>query len=213
MKAFYFATKERKLRYNDNRQIIVGETHTVEGELELCKNGLHASTRLIDALSYAPGPILYLVDVKDYVIGDDKLAAMERTYFAEFDATTTLQHFARRQALINIELIKPYADQGQYDLIILFLKTGDIKLAAKAARAARAVASTAARVAAWAATRAASAAAWAASATHAAPIAAFVAAEALWAARAVGAARANQNKMLTEMIANETGWDLEEIGK
>jgi len=53
MKAFYFSTKERKLRYGDDRDIVIGETHKVDGEIKLCHNGLHASTKLIDAIRYA----------------------------------------------------------------------------------------------------------------------------------------------------------------
>jgi len=52
--AWYFASEDRKLRYGDNRAIVIGEAHRVRGALALCKHGLHASVRAIDALSYAP---------------------------------------------------------------------------------------------------------------------------------------------------------------
>lgn len=55
---YYFCGEDRKLRYDDNRPIVVGETLKVGCEPILCKQGLHASKRLIDALSYAPGSIL-----------------------------------------------------------------------------------------------------------------------------------------------------------
>jgi len=52
-----------------------------------------------------------------------------------FDSDWVLRKFARDQALINIELIKPYTDK--YDLIVRFLVTGkDARAAAYAAAAA-----------------------------------------------------------------------------
>lgn len=183
MKAFYFATEDRKLRYGDNRPIVVGETHEVDGPIEVCQNGLHASEQLLDALEHAPGCILYQVELAGEVVADkfnDKVAASRRTYLAEFDATELLREFARQQALINIELIKPYCTPAKFDLIVTFLQTGD----ADAARAARdAAAADAAR-----------------DATYAAYAAADDAADA--------AARDDANKMLTDMVRDATGWDV-----
>jgi len=151
---FYFSTLERKLRYRDNREIKVGETHRVNGPVELCEYGLHASKRIIDALQYAPGPILHLVTLGGEVVhGDDKSVATERTYVASFDATEVLREFARKQALINIELIKPYCKSEEYEVIVEYLKSGreDLRVAAW----------TAAEAAAWTAVGyAAEAAAW-----------------------------------------------------
>jgi len=48
-----------------------------------------------------------------------------------FDSDWVLRKFARDQALINIELIKPYTDK--YDLIVRFLVTGKDARAAFAA--------------------------------------------------------------------------------
>lgn len=124
--AFYFATNEKKLRYNDGRSIVVGETHSVDGEIEICKNGLHASSRLIDALNYALGNILYLVECSgDMDITEDKFCSRHRKYLAEFDATKVLKEFARKVALINIELIKPYCSEEDYKIILDFLETGN----------------------------------------------------------------------------------------
>ena len=75
VKAFYFSTRERKLRYGDDRAVEVGTTHTVEGTPKCCSFGLHASKKLIDAIMYAPGPILYLVELSgDFDEREDKLS-------------------------------------------------------------------------------------------------------------------------------------------
>jgi hypothetical protein len=79
VRAWYFCTDERKLRYEDKRAIVDGETLTVEGEPVLCKWGLHASESLVDALSYAPGAVLCRVEVGGTVLrGDDKLVGTSR---------------------------------------------------------------------------------------------------------------------------------------
>ena len=44
IKAWYFAPKGERLRYNDDRPIEVGVTHSVEGKPKTCINGLHAMT-------------------------------------------------------------------------------------------------------------------------------------------------------------------------
>jgi hypothetical protein len=138
MKAFYFATKNRKLRYGDNRPIVVGETHTVDCKPIPCEQGLHASKRLIDALRYAPGTVLYLVELSGEIVEtDDKACATERKYLAEFDLSDVLFKFSCACALINIELIKPYTKD--FDLILEFLKN-PVKENAYAAYAAYAAA-------------------------------------------------------------------------
>ena len=81
MQAFYFSGTDLKLKYDDNRPIKKGITHEVEGEITPCENGLHASKRLVDALFYAPGPMLWLVELGgDVVEKEDKVAASKRTY-------------------------------------------------------------------------------------------------------------------------------------
>jgi hypothetical protein len=214
MKAFYFATKNRKLRYGDNRPIVVGETHTVDCKPIPCEQGLHASKRLIDALRYAPGTVLYLVELSGEIVEtDDKACATERKYLAEFDLSDVLFKFSCACALVNIELIKPYTKD--FDLILEFLKN-PVKENSRAARAADAAyaayaaadaARAAADAAADAAARAAYAAARAAYAAYAAADAARAAADAA-AYAAARAARENQNTMLTKMVRDATGWDI-----
>jgi len=163
IKAYYFAKEDRQLRYKDNRHIRIGRTHKVDGPPILCEHGLHGSIKALDALHYAPGPILYQVELSGQLdIGDDKIAATERKYLKSFDATDLLREFARRQAMINITKIKPYCSAKDYDLIVDWLETGneEIREAARSAAeaaysAAEAAARAAADAAAWVAAEAA----------------------------------------------------------
>jgi hypothetical protein len=121
MKAFYFSDEDRKLRYMDNRQIEVGETHFVEGEIEISKNGLHASTRLLDALFCAPGPILYHVELGGRIkhsFDDSQVCASERTYLAEFDATEVLIEFTRELAFKGLERMVAHFNSNDYAELI-----------------------------------------------------------------------------------------------
>jgi hypothetical protein len=57
----------------------IGEWLVYEGEIELCQSGYHASAQPFDALLYAPGSMLHLVEVGGRIIhGDDKLVAEKR---------------------------------------------------------------------------------------------------------------------------------------
>ena len=191
MKAYYFAANDKKLRHGDNRKIRVGITHKIKGTPVLCEHGLHASERLIDALKYAPGHMLYVVQLGGEIVkGEDKVVAQERTYVSFLNAKELLREFARKQALINIKKIKPYTTEEDYAIIIKWLKTGDKKyqIAARSAAAA----------AAWSAADSAAESA-AESAAHSAARSAADSAARL-------AARSAADKMLTKMVKEATGW-------
>jgi hypothetical protein len=163
-----------------------GVTFTYTGPLVMCESGLHASREPFDALQYAPGPTLCLVNCAGEIVeGDDKLICTERTIIARMDATDLLRYFARMQALSVIHLWEPP------DVVLDYLMTGDesIRAAARdaawdAARdAAGAAARAAARDAAGAAARdAAGAAAWDAAGAAARDAAWDAARAAAWAA-------------------------------
>ena len=183
MLAWYFSTADKKLQHGDGREIAKGRTHKVEGKLALCSHGLHASVRPIDALQYAPGPILWRVKLGGEILkGEDKLCASARTYLWGFDATAMLREFARKCALDVIHL------WNAPEVVKTYLTTGDESLRAAARDAAWAAARAAAWDAAWAA---AWDAAWAA-ARAAARAAAW---DAAW-----DAARDAQNRRLLAMI-------------
>jgi len=207
MKAFYFAPEDNRLRYGDGREIVVGETHTVETTPKCCRIGLHASRRVTDALKYAPSPNLYIVELGGEIDErDDKVSAQTRRYIANIDTTAILREFAKRQALINIELIQPYTDD--YEIIIAFLKGDESKREAAGEAAWAAVrAARAAEEVAWEAEEAACAAeeaAWSA-AWSAAKAAAWAAEEEAW------GAEEEANTMLTDMIEEATGIKIEEL--
>jgi hypothetical protein len=144
MDGWYFANEDRKLRYGDNRAIVIGKTHRVRGELVLCHHGLHAGARALDALMYAPGPIVYRVRLHGQILhDDDKSCATARTYVAGgIDVTDELRAFARWCALQVAHLwdMPPIVRQ--------YLETGDESIRDAARDAARAAARDAARAAA-----------------------------------------------------------------
>ena len=123
VKAWWFS-KGYELPHSDERPIKLGETHAVEGELELCYRGLHASINILDALGYAPGPILWQVELSGIVVhGKDKLCASKRKYIGGgIDISDVLGQFARTCALDVAHLWNCPKDALQY------LKTGDKKL-------------------------------------------------------------------------------------
>lgn len=157
MQGWYFSDKSRCLRYGDGRAITLYQKHVVEGPLAFCERGLHASECAFDALSYAPGPVLWRVELSgDILQGDDKACATERAYIAGgIDITDALCAFARRCALDVIHLWDAPRAVKQY------LETGDTEL-----RNAAWDAAWNAKNAAWAAARAARAAGNAARATQ-----------------------------------------------
>ena len=92
---WHFARNNRKLGYDDGREIIVGETLKVPPPIKLCERGLHASKRAIDALRYAPGAYVCAVTLGGIIQhGDDKSVATERTVIAAADATNLLFRFS-----------------------------------------------------------------------------------------------------------------------
>ena len=149
MKAYYFSKEDKKLRHGDGRDIAIGVTHTVEGELELCGNGLHASKNVLDALSYAPGTHLWIVELSgDILHGEDKCCSRERTYIQHTEATDLLRVFARKCA---IDVAHLWDDP---DIVARFLQTGFENLEGDVLDAAFDAAWSSARAVAWAAARA-----------------------------------------------------------
>ena len=99
------------------------------GPLEMCKTGLHASVEPFDALRYAPGPVLCLVEVSGEIVkGNDKLVCSQRKIICRMDATEMLHYFARMQALSVIHLYP----NGTDDVVFDYLMTGDEALRAAA---------------------------------------------------------------------------------
>ena len=119
------------------------------GRLILCEEGLHWSREPFDALQYAPGAMLCLVEVGGEIVekkGDDKGISSRRKIIARMDATELLRYFARMQALSVIHLNE---DLCGNETVVDYLMIGDESLRA----AAWAAAWAAAGAAAWAAAR------------------------------------------------------------
>ncbi len=74
-----------------------GEWLSVDAaKLKMCQFGLHASEHPLDALGYAPGFTLCLVDLDGEVLREsDKLCAEKRRIIARFDARELVLKFAR----------------------------------------------------------------------------------------------------------------------
>ena len=180
---WYFSEKSRLLRYGDARPIALGVTHEVDAPIELCERGLHASVRAIDALRFAPGPIVWRVELSGEIkSGDDKCVATHRKYIGGgVDASSVMRAFARRCALDVAHL------WDMPPLVRSYLETGDESIRDSAWDAAWAAARAAARAAASDAARAAASdAAWA------------VASDAAWAA-ASDQQNAHFERMLMEL--------------
>jgi hypothetical protein len=122
-----------------------GEWLVHDGPLVLCGSGLHFSAHPFDALDYAPGETLCLVECDgDVTQVGDKGVCRRRRIVARMDATDLLRYFARMQALSVIHLWA-----APPDVVLDYLMTGD----GSSRAAASAAASAAARDATWAAAR------------------------------------------------------------
>ncbi len=204
MKAWHFVANNRKLGYGDNRLVETGRTYKVKGEISLCRNGMHGSKRIIDALKYAPGSIVCRVDITGEIVkGNDKIVGRSRKVLWMMNIENILHEFACRCAEDALALIKKpdlrsiAAIQAKRDWLAGKISDNELAAARNAARGAawdaawavaRAAAKDAARAAAKDAARAAVRdAAW--------TVADAAARDATWAA-----ARDKQNKRLTAMV-------------
>ena len=153
---WYFSEESRLLRHGDGRPIALGVMHEVDAPIELCWRGLHASVRAIDALEFAPGPIVWRVELSGEIkMGDDKCVATHRKYIGGgVDASAVMRAFARRCALDVAHL------WDMPPLVRSYFETGEESIRDAtwaAAIVAESVAECdAAKVATWAAARAAS---------------------------------------------------------
>ena len=196
---WHFAPEDRRLRYGDDREVKAGAVFTVDCSPVLCELGLHASRSPLDALKYAPGPIVSRVVLRGEIVhGDDKMVATEREHLWVADATDTLRHFARLCALDVIHL------WDAPPIVVEYLRTGADGKQDAAWAAAEAAARDATRDAAWAAAGAAAGAAARDATRDATRDAAWDAArDATWAtagATAGDAARARQGRRLHRML-------------
>jgi len=93
---WHFLPEDHRLRWGSHEVVEAGRTYRVEeGPLVLCENGMHASEHALDALSYAPGPVVCRVELLGERLDDaDKSCARTRRVLWLADATTILHEFA-----------------------------------------------------------------------------------------------------------------------
>ena len=197
------------------RKVVAGKTESVETPIIPCLHGLHGSIRIIDALRYAPGPIVCRTLHWGEVVcrGADKLASQHRCPLWIADASAVLHGFAcdvAEEALDLVESKGSEIDRRSRSAIEVKRKwihgeASDDELAA-AWDAAWDAATAAARDAAWAAataaaTAAAGDAAWAAAGDAAGDAAWAVA----WAA--AGAAAWDAAGAAAGAAARAAAWD------
>lgn len=172
---WHFLPNDGGLRYGSHEKVEVGKTIKVDCEPILCKQGLHASRRAIDALKYAPGVLVCRVTLGGKIVeGDDKLAATERTVVWMADATETLHRFACDVATDALDKYAPdctagYAEiqtklrwlagEATYEELASASAVASASASAVASAAAWDVVSAAACTAAWASARAVASAA------------------------------------------------------
>jgi hypothetical protein len=198
------ADGEVRLPHGDGRVVRVGETLTVDGPPVLCQQGLHASVHALDALAYAPGPIVCRVRLSGKIMeGKDKACATERTVLAMADVERDLRIYALGLALAALRAERAAGrepDPRSWAAIETTIAWMEGRARAAARDAARAAAWAAASDATWAAARdAAWAAAWAA-ARDAASAAAWAAAWAAASDAAWDAAWAAANRILEDLL-------------
>lgn len=125
--AFYFSNTTQTLRYSDERRIELFATHSVRGAVALCGNGLHASLLLKDAMSYAPGPILWHVELSgDKRQGTDKLAARNRKYLRRLDCREMNMELLLEILTNNLQHLVESHGEG-ISTFCEYLKQGDLK--------------------------------------------------------------------------------------
>lgn len=169
---WHFLPNDLSLGHGDGRKVEVGETLTVDCEPVLCESGLHASERPLDALGYAPGPVICRVEVGGKVVrGSDKLVGTSRKVLWAYNASDVLLAFARKCALDVAHLwdmptvVRDYletGDESKRDAAMAAARAAAMATAMATAKdAAMAAARTAAMATAWnAAWNAALAIAW-----------------------------------------------------
>ena len=112
-----------------------GEWLLHKGPVIPCQSGLHASLHPFDALKYAPGNFLHLVEVGGEIKkhNDDKIVSSKRKILKTIDAEKLMRDFARWNALQVLHLWP-----NPPEVVVQYIKTGDESIRAAARDAARA---------------------------------------------------------------------------
>lgn len=98
--AWHFMNRDMRLNHQDDRKAVDGKWLSVTGHLSECRNGLHASRKIWDALDYAAflidyGCVLCRVRLEGKIIeGSDKLCARKRKVIWHINAKDVLIAYA-----------------------------------------------------------------------------------------------------------------------
>src|SRR5579859_2585443 len=186
---WHFLKEDGLTQYSPRKKVVVGEWLYEQSPLAICQKGLHASSRIIDGLHYAPGPLLCRVELCGELIEQtDKFCAQQRRVIAMADATPILHEMA---CLSAESVLKNITDPQHLAAAQNAIATKREWLAGRATdkqlsaaeSAARAAAESATRAAAWSAARAAAeSAAWSAARAAAWSAASAAAWSAAWSA-------------------------------
>jgi hypothetical protein len=123
MRAYHFTTDTLR----DGRPIPpIGKWLEYKGDIEPCVRGLHASEHPFDALKYAPGYMLHLVelegDLKSHGNPVDKWVGRRRKIISTINVEELLREYARWCALQVIHLwdapqvVREYLETGEKSL-------------------------------------------------------------------------------------------------
>jgi hypothetical protein len=119
----------------DGRPIpAIGKWLVHDGPVKMCDIGLHASVRLWDAITFAPGATLHRVECADIVQrNSDKLVCRRRRIVATVSADRADQIFRRFARVAAYTVIDKW---DAPELVRRYLETGDESIRAAAAYAA-----------------------------------------------------------------------------
>lgn len=200
---YHFLPADGRLQFPPHTLVEVGKTLWIDEPPILCQRGFHASLRALDALGYAPGPIVCRVTLHGTILQDtDKAVAQGRTVLAMADATCALHEFACwcAEAALRTAKVEDARCWTAIETKRKWLRGEATDEELTAARGAARGAASAAAAAGWGAARAAALTAALDAALAAALAAALDADRAAASAAARGAARDAQNKRLSEML-------------
>ena len=115
MKAYHWLKNDMTSGSGDEKPWTIGETRTIEGDIELCRKGYHSSKSFYDALQYTPGAMACIVEISGKTIkGGDKQVSSTRKLIDARDATKVLMEFdvdCAERVLPNFEKYYPQDDR------------------------------------------------------------------------------------------------------
>lgn len=97
----------------------IGDTEVYDGDPIMCMSGLHWSPRAIDAIAYAPGSWVRIVEGEPVKISNDKVVGKVRyTIAGPVNVYQTLRRFT---ILCTLRTLRKYADSEKRDALLPFV--------------------------------------------------------------------------------------------